>query len=227
VREQWSARLPEQKKRLFDSVVETLEVSYMMGSVALDQALALRGQGALIHAREETAMAGELIERLAERLLAALGALAEHGRHLGPLPDVLPLNADFFRGELARHIAEWNSLMHHVLLSTRSRFFHKVRSLDDAVEGLAHEFRLTADEIAEGTSVHPESHWASLDALHFDLNTCLRETIVVLKSFLCRLPAEQVEEFERQLAAQHQALQMFRQTSAGRGGRTRPSRAST
>ena len=44
--------------------------------------------------------------------------------------------------------------------------------------------------------MRPESHWASLDALHFDLNTCLRETIVVLKSFLCHLPAEQAEQFD-------------------------------
>lgn len=225
MRERWGVCLPQEKKRLFDSVVESLEVSYTMGSVALEQALALRGQGALIHARGAAAVAADLLERLAEELLAALGALAQHGRHLGHLPGVLPLNADFFRGELARRIAGWDSLMHHVLLSTRSRFFHKVRALDDAVESLAREFRWTADEIAEGTSVRPESHWASLDALHYDLNTCLRETIVVLKSFLCDLPAEQVERFDRQLAAQRQAVRAFRQTAAGRGDRVRPSGA--
>lgn len=227
VRDQWCAHLPEEKNRLFDSLVEPLEASYTMGSVALDEAFGLRAQAALIHAREGTAVAADLFERLAEALLAALGALAEHGRHLGDLPDVLPLNADFFLGEFARRIAARNSLLHLVLLSARSRFFHKVHALDDAVEGLAREFCWTADEIAEGTSVRPESHWAALDTVHYDLNTCLRETIVLLKSFLYCLPDDQVGPFERQLAAQREVVRKSCQTLIGRRARARTSRAST
>ena len=35
-----------------------------------------------------------------------------------------------------------------------------------------------------------------LDKGHFDLNTCLRESIVLLKSFLVVLPDEQVTAFK-------------------------------
>jgi hypothetical protein len=47
--------------------------------------------------------------------------------------------------------------------------------------------------------VHPESHWEALDSLHYDLNTCLRETIVVLKSFLLGLSPEELDAFCRRL----------------------------
>ncbi|MGH9689357.1 MAG: hypothetical protein ACRD5K_20015, partial [Candidatus Acidiferrales bacterium] len=40
-----------------------------------------------------------------------------------------------------------------------------------------------------------------LDDLHYDFNTCLRETEVVLKSFLRALPAEQLSGLARDLDA--------------------------
>ena len=36
-----------------------------------------------------------------------------------------------------------------------------------------------------------------MDAAHYDLNTCLRETIVLLKSFLRALPEDQVGGFQK------------------------------
>jgi hypothetical protein len=116
------------------------------------------------------------------------------------LPEVLSLDAANFRGVHSRRQADWNRLLHRVLLNSRSRFFHKVSVLDDLVEMLAREFQEAATEIAEGSSVRPDAQWAALDSLHYDLNTCQQETIVVLKSFLLSLPAEQVEGFSRRLA---------------------------
>ena len=43
--------------------------------------------------------------------------------------------------------------------------------------------------------MRPEREWGILDSSHYDLNTCLRESIVLLKCFLHALPAEQVTEF--------------------------------
>lgn len=171
-----------------------------MFSVALDEAISLRATGSLIRAREQTSMAADLLDRLAAGLCGALRALEEQGRHLGALPEVLPFDSANFRGTPAQDLAEWNLLLHRVLFGARSRFFHKISVLDELVTALALEFREIAEEIAEGTSVRPERRWASLDSLHYDLNTCLRETIVVLKSFLVFLPAEQVESFGRRLA---------------------------
>jgi hypothetical protein len=168
--------------------------------VTLNEALALRASGSLVGARECAGVAAELLNRLAGRLRGTLRALEEQARHLSSLPEVLSLDAANFRGVHSRRQADWNRLLHRVLLNSRSRFFHKVSVLDDLVEMLAREFQEAATEIAEGSSVRPDAQWAALDSLHYDLNTCQQETIVVLKSFLLSLPAEQVEGFSRRLA---------------------------
>jgi len=38
--------------------------------------------------------------------------------------------------------------------------------------------------------------WDEVDTDHYDLNTCLREAIVVLKSFLIALPESQLGTFQ-------------------------------
>ena len=35
----------------------------------------------------------------------------------------------------------------------------------------------TAEELASGESFHPDQDWEFLDSIHYDLNTCLRETV--------------------------------------------------
>jgi hypothetical protein len=49
--------------------------------------------------------------------------------------------------------------------------------------------------------VQPSDCWKMLDCLHYDFNTCLRETEVVLKSFLRALPSEQLPAFAAELEA--------------------------
>ena len=39
--------------------------------------------------------------------------------------------------------------------------------------------------------------WKIVDAAHYDLNTCLRETIIMLKSFLHVLPDEELPSFQK------------------------------
>ena len=196
----WRARLPEVQQQVFDLALADLQCSYTMFSVVLNEALHLRAEGSLVGARESAAVTAELLCRLAGRLRGTLCALEEQGRHLSDLPEVLSLDAVNFRGAHARRLADWNGLLHRVLLNYRSRFFHKVSVLDDLVELLAREFCDAATEIAEGASVRPAARWAALESLHYDLNTCQQETIVVLKSFLLFLPPEQVQSFERRLA---------------------------
>jgi len=38
--------------------------------------------------------------------------------------------------------------------------------------------------------------WDEVDTGHYDLNTCLREAIILLKSFLIALPEDQLGAFE-------------------------------
>ncbi len=199
VAEDWVFRLPEEKARLFTGVQAEWDEAYGMFSVALDDALALRASGKLVRARMQMANCADLVDRLAVPLITALAALETHGRHFGTLPVIEPLKPAFFRGQFAQYTASKNSLFHLVLLSDRSRVFHKLRSLGSIVEQLAKDFQSTAAEIAEGTCTQPETYWAALDCLHYDLNTCLRETEVVFKSFLRALPGDELETLRAKL----------------------------
>lgn len=199
VQQDWVAALPEAKRRLFEKAVAELETHYVMLSVALNEALGLRSQGTLARAREQAAISGALAGLFAGRLLGALRAVEDCSRHFADLPLVTPLKPAHFRGMGAQLTASWSQLYHHALFSGRLRFFHKVGALIRLVEELARQYRTTAEDIASGVSTDPASDWTLLDHSHYDLNTCLRETIVLLKSFLCVLPTQEVEQFEARL----------------------------
>lgn len=199
VSEDWIAALPREKARAFEALVRQWECTYAMMSIALDDALSLRSRGELVCARQQVSIAAELLERLAEALTSLCDTLSLHGRRLRLLPVVEPLNTNFFRGDTGQSAASWNGILHHVLFGNRSRFFHKLRILSDTVEQLAREFREAAGDISRGLSVQPGDCWERLDSLHYDFNTCLRETEVVLKSFLRILPAEQLPTLSSEL----------------------------
>lgn len=195
----WIAALPREKNQIFEKTVRDWECSYAMMSVSLDEALARRARGELVCAQQQVAITAELLLRLNGLLIVACGAMAECGKGVGELPLVQPLHTDFFRGDTAQSAASWNSLLHNVLLGHRSRFFHKLRILATTIGRLGHEFEQTAGDIAASTCVDPGSCWKQLDSLHFDLNTCLRESEIMLKSFLRALPANQLPAFEAEM----------------------------
>jgi len=60
------------------------------------------------------------------------------------------------------------------------------------------------DDLAEGASLNSPKMWAEVDAGHYDLNTCLREAIVVFKSFLIALPEDQLGAFQDAVREQSQ-----------------------
>lgn len=192
VSDDWITVLPGEKGELFDTVVGRWECTYAMMSVALDDALSLRSRGELVCARQQVAVAADLLESLAASLTSFCNTLQRRGRALSILPAVKPLNATFFRGNTAQSAASWNELIHHVLFRGRSRFFNKVRILSEMLLNLEHEFRDAAGDIAKGMDTQPITSWIKLDDLHYDFNTCLRETEVVLKSFLRAFPSEQL-----------------------------------
>ena len=76
------------------------------------------------------------------------------------------------------------------------------------VEDLAKGFRHAADDLAERNSLNPKKMWAEVDADHYDLNTCLREAIVVLKSFLIVLPESQLGAFENTVRQQSEEAEL-------------------
>lgn len=199
--EDWFRILPREKSQLFDTVFWRWQCAYWMMSVALDEAISLRRQGRLVSARQQVAITADLFERLALSLLSFCDVVACRGRRVIDIPPVNPLNAEFFRGSAAQSAAWWNGVVHHVLFGDRFRFLHKVRVLSETIEKVRQQFDDSAAEIARGVSIRPFEIWENFDALHYDLNTCLREAQVMLKSFLRALPTDQLPVFATELDA--------------------------
>jgi hypothetical protein len=201
VQEDWIAWLPDKKRLLYETALRRWEDAYAMLSVALNDALALRNEGELTRAREGAMIAAELVAFLAEPLKTTHRALETRGRHMAVPPSVTPLNPEYFRTATARHAAERNNLLHTILFAGRSRLAHKVRALELIVAGLADEFQRIAEDLACGTQTRPEQSWLALDSLHYDLNTCLRETVVLFKSFLRAMPDAGLDSLRNELLA--------------------------
>ncbi|MGH9729172.1 MAG: hypothetical protein ACRD4V_11360 [Candidatus Acidiferrales bacterium] len=188
VKKDWAAWLPQEKHFFYKSVVREWEDAYAVLSVALNEALSHRDRGELVSAREAVEMAGAVVNRLAQPLCAAYRILEKRGRQLVVAPAVNSLNPQFFRSEAAKQNATWNQLLHRILFGSRSRYLHKLRVLGMTVDDATALFQEIAAELAQGIQIHPQESWSTLDNLHYDLNTCLRESIVMLKSFLRVLP---------------------------------------
>jgi hypothetical protein len=147
-----------------------------------------------------------LFDGLARQLQAVLRAMGEHGRHFGTVSAVIPLRPGFFRGADAQRIARGNYVVSRVLFSARARFFRKIRALLQIVAVVQYETRIIARTKAQEIALS----WNRLDEFHYDLNTCLRETMVVLKSFLCVLPGQQLGPFQGRLHSRMpQPVQFF------------------
>jgi hypothetical protein len=206
VRQDWLAWLPEEKDRFFESVQSQLESSYLIASVSLNDVLTLCREGRLPPPAEQSAIVASLFDRLARQLHAVLRAMGEHARHFGAVPAVIPLRPGFFRSVGAQRIARTNYVVSRVLFSVRARFFRKIRALLQMVAGVQYETRIIARTKAKEIA----HSWNRLEELHYDLNTCLRETMVVLKSFLCVLPGQELAPFEGRLHSRMpQAAQFF------------------
>jgi hypothetical protein len=204
VRDDWRAWLPDEKAQVFHKQVRQLESSYAMLSVSLDEAIELWQLGDSGKSMQAVGITSDLCKLLTQTLAGLLRALSEHAKHYGTIPNAAPLDPANFQGQRGQRSARMSSLLNHVLLSQRLQFLHKVSTLEEMVEDLGKEFRLAADDLAEGTSLNPKKMWAEVDADHYDLNTCLRETIVVFKSFLIALPESQLGAFQNAVREQSQ-----------------------
>lgn len=202
VKADWRARLPQEKNELFEAFVQQFEASYSMFSVSLNEAIELRQAGWLAKCSQVVWMAGSLCARLTDPLAATLRALGEHSKHYGTVPNSAPLEACNFQGTREQRSARMSGLLSRVLLTQRSQFLHKISTLHEMVEDLDQEFRDAADELANGVSIDPLSDWKALDVAHYDLNTCLRESVVLLKSFLVALPDNQLAGFQASVRTQ-------------------------
>lgn len=198
MREDWRAWLPEDKAHIFYRFVDEFEVSYSVVSVSLDDAFSLRNRSLLDECRTSAAVTAEISSLLFGPLVAMLRALGAHARHYGTTPNASPLDPENYRGARSQRAARFHSLLSHCLLSQRSQFLYKIHVLLEMVENIQKDLGEALALVADGPCASEPRIWAELDALHFDLNTCLRETIVLLKSFLHVVPDVEIPGFERQ-----------------------------
>jgi hypothetical protein len=197
--EDWFAWLPNEMDQLFDATRQELESSNFILSISLDEALSLCKGGQFDSAKERAIVIVGLFDRLAVRLGHVIRAIKDHGSHFGTLPNVQPLSPSNFRGAAAHRVAIMNNLLARVLFRERTRFFHKLNSLGEIIEDLQTEARTIIVGISEGVPQFPDRAWQQLEVLGYDLNTCMGETTIILKSFFCALPPEELETFRKKL----------------------------
>jgi hypothetical protein len=207
VKADWCAWLPREKDQAFSAFVRQLESSYNMFSVSLDEALEFRRQGQLSKSYQAVCVTPDLATRLAGNLAAVLRALSGHAKHYGTVPNAAPLDAANFLGAKEQRTARMSDLLSRVLLTQRSQFLHKIGTLEEMASDLGRDFRSAVENLTVGGSAKPAAQWQVIDAAHYDLNTCLRETIVLLKSFFVVLPDDQVATFQSAVRAQIQVTE--------------------
>jgi hypothetical protein len=212
VQDDWCAWLPKEKDHAFHAFVRQLESAYVMFSVALNDALELRQTGMLTKSYQAVCVTPDLATRLSSNVGGLLRALAGHAKHYGTIPNAAPLDAANFQGPKEQRTARMSDLLSRVLLTQRSQFLHKIGTLEEMVGDLGKDFRLAVENLTSGAS-NPDADWKVVDAAHYDLNTCLREAIVLLKSFLLVLPEDQLVTFQRSVRAQIQAAEPSQSSS--------------
>jgi hypothetical protein len=202
VRDDWCAWLPNEKSRVYDSLTQNLEASYTMFSVSLNEALELRRTGHPTKSYQAIFVTPALCMRLVEPLSALLRALAEHAKHYGTVPNAAPLDASNYQGSRTQRAARMSSLLSHVILSQRAQFLHKLSTLHEMVTDIGKDFADAVAELSDPPLADPETFWRIADSSHFDLNTCLREAVVLFKSFLVAIPTQELAGFERTYRSQ-------------------------
>jgi hypothetical protein len=185
--------------QLFADTRNELESSNVILSITLDEALSLCKEGQFDSAKERAIVFAGLFDRLADRVGHVIRAVKDHGSHFGTVPNVEPLSPSNFRGVAGQRVSFMDGLLAKVLFQERTRFFHKLYSLGEIIEDLQEEARAIVGDICEGASQFPDQAWKQLEVLGYDLNTCMGESTVILKSFFCALPPEELETFREKL----------------------------
>lgn len=198
----WRMPLKGEKSHAYLTSIHRLETAYAMFSVTLDEAFGMRRGRRNSMASEVLSVAPALCHRLAHPLHSLLQTMLDHAKHFGTTPNLAPLDAQNFQNSRSQRVALFNDLFSRVLLTRKSQFVHKISALADLVDELDSSFAATVEEMTSGDSRHADRHWELLDSVHYDLNTCLRESVVLLKSFLHALPDAQLASFQSALHEQ-------------------------
>ena len=199
VHEDWIAWIPNEMDQLFDATRHELESSNSILNITLDEALSLCKIGKFDSAKDRAEIFTGLFNRLAVRVSCVVRAIKDHGTHFGTLPNVTPLSPSNFRGLAGQKVSLMSNVLAKVVFRERTRFFHKLDSIEEIVRELQEEARIIISNMSENDSALLDQAWQRLEVLGYDLNTCMGETTVILKSFFCALPPEELEAFRQKL----------------------------
>lgn len=199
VSQDWRLPLSVEKSWVYVQTLNRLETSYSMFSVNLDEALGLRRSGQVSKANQVLCVSPALCKKFSVLLLGLLRAMLSHARHFGIAPNMAPLNPENFQNAKSQRVARFNGILNKVLLTRKSQFLQKASTLIELVEDLGDNYVGAAGEAGDERSYHPDASWEALDPVHYDLNTSLREAVVLLKSFLHALPVSQLPDFQSAL----------------------------
>jgi hypothetical protein len=214
VQQDWRAFLPEAKALFYYQHTEQLENSYVAFSISLNEALELRRSHVTAQSLQTLVISSELCSRLVVQLNSILQGIRQRGRHFGLLPNFAPLDSMNFKTELAQRVARSGNLLNRILLSEHSQFIQKVLTLENIVEAMEMQFRDTAAHLNFDSWEISPSLWRVFDQCHFDLNTCIRETVVLFKSFLFVLPEEQLEGLDFTIRGLYRSRPITRESAA-------------
>jgi hypothetical protein len=179
----------------------------MMLSVSLDEAIGFHSNGLVAKSLQIVLIIPALYTRLSNLLDGMLGSLREHTRRYGLLPSVEPLNPANFRGQRERRSALISAQLTSILLSQRARFLNKISTLRKMLFDLRKDFCQAAQELClERGGDERALLWASMDTGQFDLNTCLRELLVLLKCFLRVMPDDHLVGFQKTVTSRTNAI---------------------
>ena len=197
----WFGELGEAQLTLFSATSGELEASFGMLGVTLNEAITLYRAGSLALAFEESNLVSGLCRRFCQSLGNVLRSLGEHSQAYKTSPSVAALESADYRSSYGIHTALTNSLWSAAVYSQPKRFLSKVKTLVAMVNHIGGEVCASAELLASsGATTDPEPYWLTMTEGYWDLNTCLRETSVLLKCFLRVLPEDQLPEFRDNIA---------------------------
>ena len=201
VQADWIGSLPELKMQAFRSYARDLESLYLMLSAPLDEAIGSRKRGLREESIKHVLIVPGLVTHFMKHLDGILRAMQQHAKNRRTEPSVAPLNPANFLSPDGIKGARRSQLISRVLISKRTRYIEKIRSLRQMMTHIENGFRGAAEGlIPAGAASESASLCAALDALHYDLNTCLRETMVLLKCFMRAIPEPELAEFQKSAA---------------------------
>ena len=201
VQRDWIGWLPECKQDAFDCHARELETRYLMLSVTLDEAIGLHNHSLELKAIRNLSLVPALCGRLTRYLESMLSSLESHVNFGALIPNVASLDAANFLRRHDKYLARKCSLLSRILLSRRSEYLFKSNMLREMVCYLGDDFCASTEELLSGAErAAYQELWNGMDAGQFDLNTCLRESLIMLRCFLRVLPENQVIGFQNNLA---------------------------